>query len=120
MGMSNTNDIYARLTTAGSVATTDYAAGIAWAYSNNSKTDWFLPSQLQLNELCKYARNQTTGTTSVACSSSGSLRTGFSAQRYWSSTELAATTARSMHFNDGSLRTSGKSSTYYVRPVRAF
>jgi hypothetical protein len=51
MGMANTNQIYARLTTAGGVATSSYAAGVAWAYTNNSKTDWFLPSKAELYEL---------------------------------------------------------------------
>ena len=31
----------------------------------NSLTDWYLPSRDELNELCKYARTQTTGDTAV-------------------------------------------------------
>jgi hypothetical protein len=120
MGMSNTNQIYARLTTAGSVATTDYAAGIAWAYSNNSKTDWFLPSYLELNELCKYARSQTTGSILVSCTHANSLRSGFSEAGYLSSTESALDQASYFDFW-GSGAAYYKNSPYYrVRAVRAF
>jgi hypothetical protein len=87
MGMANTNQIYARLTTAGGVSTANYAAGIAWSYENNSKTDWFLPSKDELNELCKYAKTQTTGVTGTVCAVSDPLLTGFAEGPYWSSSE---------------------------------
>jgi hypothetical protein len=51
MGMANTNRIHSRLTTAGGVVTSDYAAGLAFAYTNNGKTDWHLPSLDELDEL---------------------------------------------------------------------
>ena len=37
---------------------------------------WFIPSMNELNELCKYARGQTTGDLTVACTSGGTLKTG--------------------------------------------
>ena len=55
-GMANTNQIHARLTTAGGAATNTYAAGIAYAYVNNGKTDWHLPSKDELNQMCKWQR----------------------------------------------------------------
>ncbi|MDP5088040.1 MAG: hypothetical protein NWP41_05030, partial [Ilumatobacteraceae bacterium] len=42
----------------------------------------------ELNELCKYARTQTTGDTGAQCNDSGTLRVGFSDAYYWSSSEL--------------------------------
>jgi len=119
-GMANTNQIYARLTTAGGAATSAYAAGIAWAYSNGGKTDWHLPSKDELNELCKYARQQTTGDTSVACTNSGSLQTGFAGSGYWSSSELDATDAWALGFGNGLQNNGTKTFFRRVRPVRAF
>jgi hypothetical protein len=52
MGMSNTNQIYSRLTTVGGSAPSSYAAGIAWAYSNNGKTDWHMPSKVRIALQC--------------------------------------------------------------------
>lgn len=55
-------------------------------YTSGGETDWYLPSLDELNELCKHSRQQTTGDTSVACDSSGTLGAGFSTGFYWSST----------------------------------
>jgi len=68
-------------------STPDRAITLAHDYANDGRVDWFLPSRQELNELCKYARNQATGDTSVQCTSSGSLRPDFTADRYWSSSE---------------------------------
>ena len=110
-GMENTNQAYSRLTTAGSATTSTYAAGIAWAYTNNGKDDWFLPSKDELNEL--FLERVSVG--------------GFSTDNYWSSSERVVP-----HFN----RASGygfdpdpffggpndpvKWFVASVRPVRAF
>jgi hypothetical protein len=120
MGMSNTNQIYARLSTVGSVATTDYAAGVAWVYSNNSKTDWFLPSKLELNELCKYARSQTTGSILVSCTNANSVRSGFTSDWYHNSSESTASTNWSSAFIYGLHQFGDKNVRMYVRAVRAF
>ena len=121
-GMANTNAIYDRFNSAGAaVATNTYAAGIAWAYDNSSKTDWHLPSKDELNELCKYARTQTTGDTAVICANTGTLRVGFSTGLYWSSSENNALNAWGQVFLNGSQGGNGKSdSTKKMRPVRAF
>jgi hypothetical protein len=86
----------------------------------NNLTDWYLPSKDELNELCKYARTQTTGDTSVLCNNSGTLRSSFSAAVYWSSSEYSATNARYQDFYDGGRSYLPKSYTTRVRPVRAF
>lgn len=121
-------------TQAGNVETNS-AAVYAFNYSNNGKTDWHLPSKDELNELCKYARRQTTGDTSTKCTGSASLsllssQGGFAVDGYWSSSEYGgpfrqfyppglhawkqgfSTGEQSIAEKDNSLRR--------VRPVRAF
>jgi hypothetical protein len=126
-GMANTNQIYARVSNgggAGGALTSTYAAGIAYAYANNGKSDWHLPSKDELNELCKYARTQTTGNTAVRCADTDTLRVGFSGAFYWSSSELEpiAGLAWPQNFTFGTQGFSDdqKSKTNVVRPVRAF
>lgn len=111
-GMANT-------TTADTTCTSG-AIQQAADYTNNSKTDWHLSSKDELNELCKYARTQTTGDTSVVCANSGSLRTGFAAGYYWSSSEVSASNAWGQYFDLGNQSSGGKTSVDQVRPVRAF
>ena len=113
MGMANTNQIYARFTTAGGALTTSYAAGFAWDYTNNGKADWHLPSRYELDEL--YANN-------------GGLNDAFGFAKpgayweYWTSTEATATRVLFRAFIDGyNLSTSkNENNPRYVRPVRAF
>jgi hypothetical protein len=92
----------------------------AWDYTNNGKSDWHLPSKDELNELCKYARTQTTGTTATVCANSGTLRTGFASANYWSSSELDATDAWYQAFSIGDQNFARKATNRRVRPVRAF
>ena len=124
-GMANTNTIYDPLTRRGVVSTSSYAAGIAWAYTNNSKTDWFLPSKDELNELCKYAKNtgQASGGGTVCAGAISASVRGFSTVNYWSSSESTdGSTAWVQTFNAGTQNNYPKDnlSTYYVRPIRAF
>lgn len=101
------------------------------AYAGGSVAgQWFIPSMNELNELCKYARGQTTGDLTVACTTGGTLKStsyagsdlgGFVGDYYWSSSEGTALFAWVQYFGDGGLQDgSGKSNTRYVRPVRAF
>ena len=100
--------------------TVDRAATSARAYTGGSKTDWFLPSRGELNELCKYARTQTAVDTATVCARSGILRSGFVADYYWSSSESIASSAILQNFGFGTTASTNKNDTYYVRPVRAF
>lgn len=111
-GMANT-------TTADATCTSG-AIQIAADYRNNGKTDWHLPSIIELNELCKYARQQTTGDPTAACTGRESLRTGFSAVGYWSSSEDSATLAWSQYFAGGEQIRQPQGVTILVRPARAF
>jgi hypothetical protein len=116
-GYQNTEAIVAQSSTTGKAGT------ITRAYRGpNNLTDWYLPSKDELNELCKYARQQTTGDTSVACASTGLLRTGFTANDYWSSSEwtVGGSAARRQSLSTGSQSSISKDRAYRVRPVRAF
>ena len=132
MGMTNTNKIYDRLTTAGSVATSTYAAGLAWAYSNNGKTDWYLPSKDEMTQVCKWAYGQNTSAANqaVACNprNTDSLSTSlgvsgfYQGAGYWSSSESAADKAWYMWLVQGTFYAPGTSKTsdiYRLRPIRA-
>jgi len=115
-GYQNTVDVNAQ---AGNVAATS-AAVYAFDYTNNSKTDWHLPSQDELNELCKYARNTGQAAGAATVCAGGSLRAGFSGVAYWSSSEYSATLAWYQDFDNGTQANANKVNTARVRPVRAF
>ncbi len=98
------------------------AARLADDYAGGSQTDWFLPSRDELNQLCKYARNQSTAVANqtAVCGSSGSLQPGF-ADWYWSSSQFNPNIAWYQDFNFGTQGADGKDDAVYpVRPVRAF
>jgi hypothetical protein len=88
---------------------------------------WFIPSMNELNELCKYAKGQATGVPTVACTGSGTLKTGtandlggfVSGQNYWSSSEYSAGSASRQAFLPA-WGNGGKNFAVYVRPIRAF
>jgi hypothetical protein len=85
------------------------------------KSDWFLPSKLELNELCKFARNQWSALgTTAACDSSGTLRAGFTAGQYWSSSAHSGKYAYRQNFTDGTVANPEKWDSYQYRPIRAF
>ena len=105
------------------------AAVLAYA-GGSTAGQWFIPSMNELNELCKYARGQTTGNPKVACDGSGNLKTGTANEfggfvddgydLYWSSTEWSAAYARVQSFVDGGLNLRLKHFGSHVRPIRAF
>ena len=96
------------------------AASIAKAYNGGGKTDWSLPSKNELNELCKYARNTGQAVGAIIRCEKGSIRSGFAAGYYWSSSESYAFHAWVQYFSYGYQYYGSKGLTYYVRPVRAF
>ena len=128
MGMSNTVAIVARHDAATpSVSKTLYAAGLADSYSVNGKTDWHLPSRLELNQLCRYAGNQTVDNAATSCGVAvGAVKTGFETGRLWNSSESALNGASNTNFWADGIRIYGfwasiqKSNTIHVRAVRAF
>ena len=108
---------------AGGVAKTDYAAGVADAYTTATASDWFLPSKDELNEVCKYARNtgQAPGASTRCAGGSTATLRGFSEDYYyWSSSETESTGSRAQFFANGDLYSVTRFSEIYVRPVRAF
>ena len=110
MGMTNTKQIYLRLTTVGKVPATDYAAGVARSYSGNGKTDWFLPSKDELNE----AQKQSTRIPGIR------INTNQSASTYQSSTEMTAFYSWAQTMSTGAGMNVNKTAGYRVRAVRAF
>jgi hypothetical protein len=100
------------------------AARLANDLTLGLQTDWFLPSQFELNALCKWAH---VDTVNVICNADGAgsswpLTYGdFSTNYYWSSSELSSTIANSQGLNDGYQSPFyTKTNLAYVRPVRAF
>jgi hypothetical protein len=122
MGKSNTAAIVGQ---AGGGNTAGKAATAASAYRGGSKSDWFLPSLLELNQLCRYAWALTVDNTATTCTGmTGTIRTGFSTNLYWSSTDYDDPLhlwSQSQSFSDGSQIRVGnsKSLSQFVRPVRA-
>jgi hypothetical protein len=75
-------------------------------YSGGSQTDWFLPSFGEAMLMYTNLRPVGVG--------------GFASGDYWSSSEGAADAAWYQIFGNGFQSNTNKSSTYFVRPVRAF
>jgi hypothetical protein len=99
---------------------TGSAASVASSLSSGGKSDWYLPSKSELNELCKFAHNQQTGDIAVPCNSNGDLRSGFSETFYWSSTEVSNELSWYQNFVTGYQYSYGKPAVAAVRAVRAF
>jgi len=114
-GYANTTAIINLSNTAGKAAT------VTRAYQGGSKTDWFLPSRDELNELCKYAANtgQASGSDTVCTGRGAATERGFSTDIYWSSSETEPLKAWGQYFWDGVQNNTSKHGGYYVRPVRA-
>ena len=128
MGSANTAAIKARMT-AGSVASSSYAAGMASAYTGGGLTDWFLPSKDELNAMCNYSRNPTApAAPSVSCAGAqngpfAAGTYGFASDSYWSSSQHPSFgfVAYFQIFSTGGSQSLGtKGNSLRVRPVRAF
>ena len=117
-GYQNSLDIVAQT---GNVADSS-AAVFARAYQGNSKTDWYLPSKDELNELCKYAKNtgQAVGGAIRCIGGSDATLRGFTADGYWSSSEIDSTRALGQLFSGGDHGNVTKDFALLMRPVRAF
>jgi len=101
-GYANTSAIIAQNGTAGKAAT------VARAFQGGGKTDWYLPSKDELNQM--YINR--------------SIIEGLGSNAYWSSSEIINTNAWTQYFtvkfNNGVQTNGTKADPKYVRPVRAF
>ncbi len=104
--------------------TVGIAAWVADWSSNAGQTDWFLPSKDELNQLCKFARGQSTTVTdqAVFCNATGTLQFGFTAfDTYWSSSQADDVRAWYQYFGSGARSANNKNYRLsFMRPVRAF
>jgi len=108
-GIENTTAI---IEDQGDVAT-DYAAGLASAYSGGGFNNWFLPSKDTLNEM--YLNKARINSTAIANGGSN-----FSTDYYWTSTESEYNTAWQQRIQDGYQYVIDKDKERSVRVVRAF
>ncbi len=79
-------------------------ANLASAYRGGGKSDWFLPSKDELNQM--YVNKPTIG--------------DFASGSYWSSSEDSASKAWAQYFRIRYQYDANKADTVHVRPVRAF
>ena len=116
-GKANTGLILAGCATSGIAARV--ASATAGGYS-----DWFLPSQDELNQVCKYARDQSTTAVdrAVQCDGTGTLRSGFPSIYYWGSTQYPdrGDIAWFWSIGGGYASNDVKPSTHGVLPIRSF
>jgi hypothetical protein len=112
-GKANTNLMVSRCSSGAGV--------LANAYKGGGKSDWFLPSRDELNELCKYAKYQATGKGDDVCQKGTSSVGGFDYQPLWSSSEATAGGAWGQNFYYGTyIENLSKYNLTSVRPIRAF
>jgi Protein of unknown function (DUF1566) len=97
-GQSNTTAIVNGCGTAG------IAARICDNLEFNGYSDWYLPSQVELNKI--YLNRVAIG--------------GIGTSEYWSSSEYNANSAWSQRFSSGDQRNPSKSTSLHVRAVRTF
>lgn len=96
------------------------AVGYARSYSGGGLSDWYLPTITELNQLCKWSHGNAWVSDETLCSGSTITNGGFSAARYWSSTEIGATSAWRQDFGDATQWAASKDLSLSVRPIRAF
>ena len=102
------------------------AAGAVRAYTANGKSDWFLPTGQEAVQWCKYMYGQAWVSDATGCTNTGTLNTGIPANfqavsnAYWTSSQYSASQANEIYMGNTLVVTQNKSSSYYVRPIRAF
>jgi len=119
-GYQNSDAIVAQT---GNIAVSS-AAVAARAYRGGSKSDWYLPSKDELNQMCKWQKGVAWTSDATVCTggtlNSGTGAAGFANGNYWSSTEAATNKAWKQHFFHGTQDDELKSTVNSVRPIRAF
>lgn len=104
------------------------AAGAARAYSGGSKNDWYLPSDIEINLLCRWGKGKPVDVRANCDSGSGTFnsQTGAtfqfsSATNYSSSSERDSSIGWTLNMSSQSLnRDEQKATSRLVRPIRAF
>ena len=104
------------------------AAVAARAYQGGAKNDWYLPSQSELNQMCKWARGVAWTSDSTVCSGgtlnlgtgAGLGASGFVSNFYWSSSERESSNGWGIYFSGPTPDYLSKFHVRYIRPVRAF
>ena len=104
------------------------AAGAARAYSGGSKNDWYLPSDIEINLLCRWGKGMPVDVRANCDSGSGTFnsQTGASFQfssatNYSSSSERDSSIGWTLNMSSLSLnRDEQKALSRLVRPIRAF
>lgn len=114
------------------------AAHLAASYKGGDKTDWYLPSINELNEMCKFSSGITTGVELFylgGTESNGStcgtreMQSKFTLLgdfyrgneiKYWSSSESSNNRAWCQRFDDLWTSNWEKFNYFYVRPIRSF
>jgi hypothetical protein len=85
--------------------------------------DWYLPSTVELVQMCKWVRGVAWISDSTACAdgtiNSGQGASGFG-DVYWSSSEMAANTARFQNFFNVQQGNVAKNYSANIRPIRSF
>lgn len=112
------------------VACTSSAPNTVRAYAGGGLTDWFLPSQDELNAMCNFSRNPTApAAPSVSCYGSGGTTQkssfaagtyGFASDFYWSSSQADLSIAWAQGLDNGHESDVVEKIALRVRPVRAF
>ncbi len=108
-----------------SPACTSGAGVSSRAYDGGGFTDWYLPSQDELNAMCNYSKNPTTPSTGLCQgnqdSAFASSDYGFFDEYYWCSSQTSGTQAWAQNFSDGEQSNGGrKDLSLHLRPIRAF
>ena len=111
-GSANTTAIINAYSSSG-VFAQGYAAGLARLYRGGDFVDWFLPSLSELKEM--YMKKETINTTSLENGGSS-----FSTSWYWSSSQESSKYAQRVDLGNGDSYTRIKTSSLFVRAVRAF
>jgi hypothetical protein len=123
----------------GQSSTSSKAGTISQAYRGpNNLTDWHLPSQDELNQMCKWARGVAWISDATLCAGGainsptyGADTSGFASDYYWSSSEYDASDAwyqfiGNTYTSMGRTTLAGDQQHYpkflqlFVRPIRAF
>ena len=124
-GYRNTRAIVAQGNTSSANSVAPRADSYTVTVSGVIYDDWYLPSKDELNQMCKWARNQAWVSDATVCDNTGSLNSGpgasgFGTSYYWSSSEYTSNMAFAQVFGDGTQPSMYKFNYLSIRPIRAF